>query len=125
MVSFVVYFVRFVRRTLSQWRDPRVRHLVWTVGMLFISGTVFYHRVENWRWLDSFYFSVIVLTTVGLGDFTPQTDIGKLFTVLYLLIGIGTLLAFINASVARTSMAGVRKTDQAEGEQQERFDANH
>ncbi|MCX6792822.1 MAG: potassium channel family protein [Candidatus Falkowbacteria bacterium] len=60
-------------------------------------GTFVYHRVENWRWLDSLYFSVTTLTTVGLGDFAPKTDFGKTFTIFYIFVGIGVILSFINA----------------------------
>ena len=59
-------------------------------------GTVIYHLLEGWTWLDSFYFSVITLTTVGYGDFSPQTTGGKLFTVFYILVGLGMILAFIH-----------------------------
>lgn len=56
---------------------------------------LFYHKVEGWRWLDSFYFSVITLATVGFGDFTPQTDLGKIFTVFYIFVGLWILIGFV------------------------------
>ena len=56
-------------------------------------GTIFYHWVEGWRWLDSLYFCVITLATVGYGDLTPKTDLGKVFTMIYIFIGIGLLIA--------------------------------
>ncbi len=60
-------------------------------------GTCVYHFAEGWSWIDSAYFSVITLSTVGYGDFYPQTDIGKLFTIFYIIIGIGIILSFINS----------------------------
>jgi voltage-gated potassium channel len=59
-------------------------------------GTVVFRAVEGWRWIDSFYYSAVSLTTVGYGDFTPKTDIGKFIAVFYLFIGIGIIAALIN-----------------------------
>jgi hypothetical protein len=38
--------------------------------------------------IDALYFSVTTVSTVGLGDLSPQTDIGKLFTVVYIFVGV-------------------------------------
>lgn len=64
-------------------------------------GTVFYHIVEKFSWLDAYYFSVVTLATVGYGDLTPHTDIGKLFTTFYIFIGVGIITAFITYTVRR------------------------
>lgn len=67
------------------------------VGLAVVgTGTVFYHAVEKLNYLDSVYFSVITLTTIGYGDITPHTDAGKVFTIFYVLIGIGLLAAVAN-----------------------------
>lgn len=58
-------------------------------------GTVFYRFVEDLAWLDSLYFSVITLTTVGYGDFSPATSTGKVFTMFYVLVGIGIFVALV------------------------------
>lgn len=78
-------------------RDRRFRALsVYSLAFM-VAGGLFYHLVEGWRLLDSFYFAIITLTTVGYGDFSPQTDPGKIFTIFYVLAGIGIIFGFINA----------------------------
>lgn len=67
--------------------------LILTLFVLVVAiGVVFYHSVEELRWVDSVYFTTVTLTTLGYGDFVPQTDIGKLFTSLYAFLGIGLFL---------------------------------
>ncbi len=59
-------------------------------------GTIFYAQVEGWSLLDSLYFSVITLSTIGYGDISPVTSVGRLFTIFYVIVGVGILLGFIN-----------------------------
>jgi voltage-gated potassium channel Kch len=59
-------------------------------------GTVFYHLVEKLSWLDSIYFCVVTLTTVGYGDITPHTTAGKILTIFYILIGVGIIASTVS-----------------------------
>lgn len=62
--------------------------------LLIITGaSAFYHHVEGWNWVDSFYFSIITISTVGYGDFSPHTVVGKIFTIFYILIGLGLFVS--------------------------------
>jgi len=83
-----------VRSVRGLAADPESRGLLSLVIGLIGGGAVFYHQVEKLSWLDSFYFTVVTLTTVGYGDISPTTAAGKLFTMSYLLIGIGLLVTF-------------------------------
>lgn len=87
-----------------------------------LSGTVFYWHVEGWSLLDAFYFSAVTLTTVGYGDLAPATALGKIFTVFYLFVGIGLIVAFVDALAKRTlEMRGEKRRPRAgepEGESQ-------
>ena len=65
------------------------------VLILLLIGTLFYHLVEGWSWIDSFYFCVIALTIVGFGDLSPSTPVSKIVTVFYIVIGIGILVIFV------------------------------
>jgi voltage-gated potassium channel len=76
-------------------RDPELRALMLVFLLLVASGTVFYASVEGWSTLDAVYFSVVALATVGFGDFSPQTNAGKIFTIFYLLFGIGIFATLV------------------------------
>jgi hypothetical protein len=75
-------------------RDSRPAFL-WALSTLLV-GTIFYHWAEGWSYLDSVYFCVVSLGTVGYGDLTPTTPIAKLFTIVYLINGIVILLSLFD-----------------------------
>jgi hypothetical protein len=62
------------------------------IGMIVL-GTVVYKFLEGWTWIQSFYFSVITLSTVGYGDLHPTTDVSRLFTAFYILLGVAIALS--------------------------------
>jgi hypothetical protein len=66
-----------------------------------VGGAIFFHYVESLSWLNSFYFCIITLTTVGYGDITPHTDAGKIFDMFYVLAGIGIIATFANLLLKR------------------------
>ena len=63
-----------------------------TIFILIAIGTVVYHEMESWSYIESFYFSVISLTTIGYGEIYPTTDASRLFTAIYVLVGVATVL---------------------------------
>jgi voltage-gated potassium channel len=67
----------------------------WALGTLAF-GTIVYHWLEGWSYLDALYFCVISLATIGYGDLTPTTAIAKAFTIVYVINGIVILLALFD-----------------------------
>ncbi|KAA3456098.1 two-pore potassium channel 3-like isoform X1 [Gossypium australe] len=59
--------------------------LVVVVGCIAI-GTVAVHFLEKLDWVNSFYLAVTSVTTVGYGDFSFETLMGRCFAVLWLLV---------------------------------------
>ena len=82
--------------------------------VLMAVGTAFYMIVEGWGLIDSLYFAVIAASTVGFGDYVPSTDLGKLFTIVYVLAGVG-LLVMILGRIA-TGMVDVHLEERADAE---------
>ena len=63
----------------------------------FVSvGVVFYHTIEKWSWFDSLWFTIVTIATIGYGDFVPHTVEGKIFTMLYVFVGIGLFIFVAN-----------------------------
>ena len=79
----------------SLFEIEEIRALSVLTFIVLTIGTVFYHFQEDLRWIDALYLSTMTLTTIGYGDFSPVTDGGKIFTIVYAFIGIGILVAFI------------------------------
>ena len=59
---------------------------------LFIIGTFGFHIIEGWSLSESLYTTVTTLSTVGYGDFYPQTEKGRIFTIILIIFGVGTML---------------------------------
>ena len=90
---------------------PRVRYIAALALSVLTVGAIFYHHVEKLSWLDSIYFCVISLATVGYGDITPRTSAGKIFTVFYVIIGIGIFAASVNYLIKRGAMNRLQKRE--------------
>jgi voltage-gated potassium channel len=61
---------------------------------LHLLGTIGYHLIEGWPWLDGLYMTFITLATIGFSEIHPLSTGGRFFTILIAILGIGTV-AFI------------------------------
>ena len=77
--------------------DSKVQLLLGLTVSIIGVATVFFRHVEGWAWIDAAYFSTVTLATVGYGDFVPVTNAGKIFTILYTMLGIGVFVAACSA----------------------------
>lgn len=93
MISLFLNVLRLLKAIARSWGSAHFRAGLLLALAILVSGTVFYRSVEGWSWTDALYFSATTISTVGLGDLSPQTDFGKVFTVVYIFVGVGVFVA--------------------------------
>ncbi|MBI96668.1 hypothetical protein CL656_05940 [bacterium] len=109
MIRFVTNVINLNKAIKKSFRNSEFRLLSILVAVCLMIGTVFYRIVEGWSWLDCVYFSVVTLTTVGYGDLNPTTAISKIFTMFYILIGLGLFLVFVDTLSRRLFSVNIDK----------------
>jgi len=62
---------------------------------LLILGVLGFMVFENLSLVDSIYFSIVTMATVGYGDIHPQSAIGKILALILIVGGVGTFLGLV------------------------------
>ena len=81
----------------SALADAVVQGLLALTFTLVMIASIFYSVVEDWSLLDAIYFAVVTIATIGYGDIVPKTAAGKIFTIAYVICGIGIFVAAAGA----------------------------
>lgn len=60
--------------------------------LVILIGTIgFYFLGNDWTILDALYMTVISITTTGFKEVRPLSEIGKIFTIVIIILGVGTI----------------------------------
>jgi hypothetical protein len=100
----------------ESWQAVAV--LLWVVV-----GLGFYTQVEDWTVVQTLYWQVATVTTVGYGDFAPKTDLGKVVTIFYAIFGLVVVFSTISDAFAamkeKIEAAVMAKDDDEEDEEED------
>ncbi len=89
------------------------KSLLWVLAAIMvvvIAGTVGYMVIEGWGFLDSLYMTVTTITTVGFKEVRDLSTGGRVFTILLIMGGVGTILYGLGSMVeflVKTQLSGV------------------
>ncbi len=67
--------------------------IIWLVGAVVFMESEY---LQGWSYLDSVYFAYTSLLTIGYGDFSPKSNSGKAFFVLWSLLAVPSLTILIS-----------------------------
>lgn len=94
--------------TMSQ-RTLMLQTLAFLVYLLV--GALIFSHIENWKYLDGIYWADVTLFTVGYGDFSPSTTLGRALLMPYALVGV-TSLGLVIGSIRTLALdRGKRRLD--------------
>jgi voltage-gated potassium channel len=77
-----------------------LKYFVFLIGMISVYAVLFHVimvRIEGQQhsWITGFYWTLVVMSTLGFGDITFTTDIGRLFSIVVLMSGVVFLLVML------------------------------
>ncbi len=74
----------------NQGPRPLLVRVLAALTALLLCGTLGYWWLEGYTWLEALYMTVITLSTVGFGEVRPLSPNGRLFTVVLIMVGVGS-----------------------------------
>ncbi|MBI5142570.1 MAG: two pore domain potassium channel family protein [Nitrospirae bacterium] len=73
----------------------RLKVFVAALVVVMLLGTLGFMVVENRSAVDSLYFIIVTVATVGYGDVHPVSTAGKILTVILIVTGVGIFLGVV------------------------------
>lgn len=75
--------------------DSLKRRLILSVILLIFTlafGTIGYMLVEKWNFLDSFYMTIITISSIGYKEVHDLTDNGRIFSIILIICALSTVV---------------------------------
>ncbi|ORN08559.1 pH-gated potassium channel KcsA [Lentilactobacillus parabuchneri] len=72
-------------------------YLIWTSLSILILSATLYSLAEGISWGNSLWWALTTATTVGYGDISPHTVVGKIAAILLMIVGIGFIGSLTSA----------------------------
>lgn len=86
--------IQYETMRFRRWNDLVISIIAY--GIVWSCGAVVFWKLEGWTYFEALYFCFCSLITIGYGDFTPQSNAGRPFFVMWSLIGIPTMTMLIS-----------------------------
>jgi hypothetical protein len=94
MLGVLLMLGRFGKAVRQAARSAGFRGLAVSALVMILSGTLAYASIEHWSVVDAFYFAVSTLTTTSPTGLVLTHTVTKLFTPIYVLLGLTIILEF-------------------------------
>lgn len=90
--------------------EKRLFFVFFLLIMVIIAGTFGYSYIEGWNILDSFYMTLITVTTIGYGEIHQLSMYGRMFTSVVIVTGVGVMGYFLGTFTQYIVEGEIRRT---------------
>lgn len=71
--------------------QTRVSQIGLLLAVVGVVGTLGYMVIEGWTFFDALYMTIITVATIGYGEVNPLSPVGRAFTIVLIVIGVGAV----------------------------------
>lgn len=116
-------FFRKIREIVRFTEKTRLHYATFVLVSTFVFGSLILYLVEFkinphiTSFDDSAYFMIVTMTTVGYGNVVPYTGLGKIISVIAMIVGVG-YTGWVTAAIASSLIEQLRKERKKERKEQ-------
>lgn len=100
---FAKWWLHGTRRYIRKWKTTQAKSIATAIAMgiflslLLVVGPVIFLCLEEWSYYEAVYFIWCSISTIGYGDFVPETQAGQWVGVALMPLGLGTCALLLAA----------------------------
>jgi len=76
-------------------RERRIEKILLLLLLIITFGVIGFITIEGWSFLDALYMTIITLSTVGYREIYTPSPLGKVFIIVFIILGVGTFYYII------------------------------
>jgi len=84
-------------------------YIIWITIITVLLGAISISYIENMDFTDAIWWAFVTATTVGYGDISPETSLGRIIASILMLVGIG-FIGMLTGTIATYFMSSKEPT---------------
>lgn len=87
--KLITYLLRLFKKTKRFFDTNGFKYMVFITIFFIVIGGMLIHFAEGLSFQDGIWWAFVTATTVGYGDISPDTAMGRLIATILMIVGIG------------------------------------
>ena len=88
-----------IRESVVHLFETQLARSLVALAVLVAVAIAGYMLIEGWSFLDAAYMTVVTFTTVGYEEVRPLSSTGRVFTMFFMVAGVGVMLYILTSAM--------------------------